>query len=159
MLFAKTIERLLACIPERITNRGRVQALTGQLCAALDVQASLLNRIGELESISKERSAYLQELESAVCKLRVQEGSLHGRTGFEVAIFIPNETIDKLRAEPDRRAPFVERFARKLVMRAIHGCIHVRSGDKPCALVFMPLSPNSPKREILAFTDRKCLNL
>lgn len=126
---------------------------------------SLLNRIRELESYTRASAQsidnlrkYVQEVETSVCQLRVQQGSLHGRTGFEVAIFIPNETLDKLRAEPERRATFVERFARKLVMRAVHGCLHVRKGhDKPQALVFMPLGPNSSKREILAFNEKKGL--
>jgi hypothetical protein len=99
------------------------------------------------------------ELRALVLQLRVSESTHQGRAGFAVTAFIPNSAVEKLRPDPALQKAFIERVAAMLMRRAMLGLFHVRqSADKPAAIVWAPLSPHSTKREVLAFTETKCLN-
>lgn len=110
-----------------------------------------------------EYNALLQEVEkmraddtrarAQLMQLRVwNSGSVHGRTGFMVSAFVPQEVIGKLIEKPERADVFVREVANVLVLSAVKGLVHQATQGEVNAIIF---SPPSFKEQFVAKVETR----
>jgi hypothetical protein len=108
----------------------------------------LLSRwlVPELTDEIKRLDKKISWLRAQLMQLRVAQAE-YPRRGWEVMAYIPEEVLDKLNtADPEAVKDFIRSVATPLVTYAISGIVRVRSNGQCTALVFEPLSLNSPPR-------------
>jgi len=92
-------------------------------------------------AVATRAETHRREMTRALVELRVKQSAL-SRAGWEVMCFIPEEVLEKLRADGAKnpyRTRIVKRITAELVRLAIDGIVRVTSDGKVCALVFAPL--------------------
>lgn len=68
------------------------------------------------------------ELLESLGQLRTKDATVKGRTGQAVTLWIPTETLAKLRANPTKQNLFIDNVANKLVRRALYGLWQTSEG-------------------------------
>lgn len=68
------------------------------------------------------------ELLESLGQLRSKDATVKGRTGQAVTLWIPTETLAKLRANPTKQNLFIDNVAKKLVRRALYGLWQTSEG-------------------------------
>jgi len=68
------------------------------------------------------------ELIESLMQLRSNSTSINGRTGQAVTVFIPAETLERLRPNAAKQRLFTDRVAKQLVRRALYGVWHAQAG-------------------------------
>lgn len=90
----------------------------------------------------------VQFLQAQLMQVRVSQAT-EGRAGWEVCVYIPEETLNYTRNHPDRESAaqsLLDNVCEALVKTALAGINRVDAQGKVCALVFEPLDINKPAR-------------
>jgi hypothetical protein len=100
--------------------------------------ASALEKVDEYQR-SVTLSTYDEETaRAALMQLRVMQMSAHGRTGYGVTAFIPNEVLEKVRNDSTQQALLRQTVAITLIQRALAGMWHLNSRGNISAVLFAP---------------------
>jgi hypothetical protein len=97
-----------------------------------------------------EKSKLLSEQEcegtrALLTQLRVRQTNEAGRTGWAVTAFIPEEVLERIRPDVEKRKRFREKVIKILVGRALYGLYHVtQPGNRVCCVTFEKLGTAPP---------------
>lgn len=91
-----------------------------------------------------------QQARAQLCQLRVDPGSYHGRIGYMVGTFVPEEVVKKLRDNPQHASDFKHLVVDKMMESVLRGFLFRKLENNKCvALVFLPRGEKFTRSTVL----------
>lgn len=91
-----------------------------------------------------------QQARAQLCQLRVDPGNYHGRVGYMIGTFVPEEVVHKLQANPERASEFKHAVVDTMMESVLRGFLFRKPENNKCvALVFLPRGEKFTRSTVL----------
>lgn len=91
-----------------------------------------------------------QQSRAQLLQLRIDPGSYHGRIGYMIGTFVPEEVVKKLQANPDKASEFKHAVVDTMMESVLRGFLFRKPENQKCvAMVFLPRGEKFTRSTVL----------
>lgn len=120
--------------------------------ASIEVEA-WQQRCYELTRENERLEIRAREAYAQLCQLRSIAGNINGRIGYMVGTFIPEQTVEKLKRNPQLADEFKRTVLDTVMQSVLGGLLYRKENGKCVAMIFLPHGEKFDKRTALQVFD------